>query len=68
MDDSVLAVEPLSKTGILKGESKDKSKPKVIYRDRVRTVVKSPESDSVTMIKGTKKEKEAPAMTEEEGK
>ena len=68
MDDSVLAVEPLSKSGILKDESKGKSKPTVIYRDRVKTVVKAPESDSVMMIKGTKKEKEAPAMPEEEGK
>ena len=68
MDDSVLAVEPLTKTGILKNEPKETPKAKVIYRDRIKTVIKAPESDSVMMIKGTKKEKEAPAMTEEQGK
>lgn len=68
MDDSVLVVEPLSKTGILKGESKEKPQTRIVYRDRIKEVLKKPESDSVTMIKGTEKKKEAPAMTEEEGK
>ena len=64
MDDSVFAVEPLTKSGILRGTKKEKPKTKVIYRDRIKEV-RAPESDSVIMIKGTKKEKEAPAMTEE---
>jgi pilus assembly protein CpaB len=68
MDDSVLVVEPLSKTGILRGESRETPQTRVVYRDRIKEVVKTPESDSVTMIKGTEKKKEAPAMTEEEGK
>jgi len=70
MDDSVLAVEPVSKSGILKSEQKSNAKTKIVYRDRIKEVVKEPERpDSVTMIKGTKKEKEAPAMPEkkEEG-
>lgn len=67
-DDEILAVEPVSKSGILKGKSKQKPKTKVIYRDRIREVVREPEMpDSLTVIKGTKKKKEAPAMTEKEG-
>ncbi|NIN00222.1 MAG: Flp pilus assembly protein CpaB [candidate division Zixibacteria bacterium] len=67
-DDEILAVDPVSKTGILKGKSKEKPKTKVIYRDRIREVVREPEMpDSLTVIKGTKKKKEAPAMTEKEG-
>lgn len=65
-DDEILAVDPVSKTGILKGKRKQESKPKIVYRDRIKTVVKQPETDSVTMIKGTEKKKEAPAMTEAE--
>jgi pilus assembly protein CpaB len=65
MDDSVFAVEPLTKSGILRGGKKEKPKTKVVYRDRIKEVPTVPESDSVIMIKGTKKEKEAPAMTEE---
>ena len=71
MDDSVMAVEPLSKTGILRGQTEKKVQPKVVYRDRIKEVVKEPERpDSVIMIKGTEKKKEAPAMPEkkEEGK
>lgn len=67
-DDEILAVDPVSKSGILKGKSKEKPKTKVIYRDRIREVVREPEMpDSLTVIKGTKKKKEAPAMTEKEG-
>ena len=67
-DDEVVAVDPVSKTGILKGTQKRESKPRVVYRDRIKEVVKEPEKpDSLTMIKGTKKKKEAPAMTEEGG-
>ena len=67
-DDEVVAVDPVSKTGILKGTQKREPKPKVVYRDRIKEVVKEPEKpDSLTMIKGTKKKKEAPAMTEEGG-
>jgi pilus assembly protein CpaB len=67
-DDEILAVSPLSKSGILKGEKKETSKTKVVYRDRIKEVVKEPERpDSVIMIKGTDKKKEAPAMTEKEG-
>lgn len=63
-DDEILAVEPVTKTGILKGQ---KPKTKVIYRDRIKEVIKEPERpDSLIMIKGTEKKKEAPAMTEEE--
>jgi len=70
MDDSVLAVEPVSKSGILKGGKKEKPKTKVVYRDRIKEVLKTPESDSLIMIKGTEKKKEAPAMPEkkQEGK
>jgi pilus assembly protein CpaB len=67
-DDEILAVDPVSKTGILKGKKKQESKSKIVYRDRIKTVVKHPETDSVTMIKGTEKKKEAPAMTETEEK
>jgi len=67
-DDEVVAVDPVSKTGILKGKNQQKTKTKVVYRDRIKEVVKEPEKpDSLTMIKGTKKKKEAPAMTEEVG-
>jgi pilus assembly protein CpaB len=67
-DDEILAVSPLSKSGILKGETKETSTTKVVYRDRIKEVVKEPERpDSVIMIKGTDKKKEAPAMTEKEG-
>jgi pilus assembly protein CpaB len=67
-DDEILAVDPVSKTGILKGKKQTKPKTKIVYRDRIKEVVKEPERpDSLTMIKGTKKKKEAPAMTEKEG-
>lgn len=67
-DDEILAVDPVSKVGILKGKSEEKPKTKVIYRDRIREVVREPEiPDSLTVIKGTKKKKEAPTMTEKEG-
>jgi len=67
-DDQVVAVDPVSKTGILKGKKQQKPKTRVVYRDRITEVVKEPERpDSLTVIKGTKKKKEAPAMTEKEG-
>jgi pilus assembly protein CpaB len=67
-DDEILAVEPVSKTGILKGKKQNKPKTKIVYRDRIKEVVREPEGpDSLTVIKGTKKKKEAPAMTEKEG-
>ena len=66
-DDEILAVDPVTKTGILKGKKKQGPKPKIVYRDRIKEVIKEPERpDSLTMIKGTEKKKEAPAMTEEE--
>lgn len=66
-DDEILAVSPLSKSGILKGEKKEKSKTKVVYRDRIKKVIVEPERpDSVIMIKGTERKKEAPTMTEKE--
>jgi pilus assembly protein CpaB len=68
VDDEILAVDPVSKTGILKGKSKQESKPKIVYRDRVKTVVKQPETDSVNIFRGTEKKKEAPVMTEAEEK
>jgi pilus assembly protein CpaB len=66
VDDEILAVDPVSKTGILKGKSKQESKPKIVYRDRIKTVVKQPETDSVNIFRGTERKKEAPAMTEAE--
>jgi pilus assembly protein CpaB len=66
-DDEIAAVEPQSKTGILKGEEKQKPEPKVIYRDRIKEVVRAPKTDSVIMIKGTQKKKEAPAIPEKQG-
>lgn len=63
-DDEILAVDPVSKSGILKGKQQ---KAKVVYRDRYIEVPVEKESekpDTVIMIKGTKKEKEAPAMPE----
>ena len=66
-DDEILAVDPVSRTGILKAKQKQESKPKIVYRDRIKEVVKEPERpDSLTVIKGTKKKKEAPTMTEKE--
>jgi pilus assembly protein CpaB len=63
MDEEIVTVEPVTKTGILKEK---KPETKVVYRDRIKEVVKEPEKpDSVTMIKGTEKKKEAPAMPEE---
>jgi len=63
-DDEVVTVDPVTKSGILKEK---KPKTQVIYRDRIKEVVKEPERpDSLTVIKGAKKKKEAPAMTEEE--
>jgi len=64
-DDEIVAVDPVSKTGILKGKTKPKPETRVVYKDRI--VVREPKSpDSLTVIKGTKKKKEAPAMTEKE--
>jgi Flp pilus assembly protein CpaB len=65
-DDEIASVDPQSKIGILKGGQKKESKPRIVYRDRIKEVVKVPETDSVTMIKGTDKRKEAPAMPEKE--
>ena len=65
-DDEIATVDPQSKTGILKGKTKQQPKPRIVYRDRIKEVVKVPKTDSVTMIKGTAKKKEAPAMTEKE--
>jgi pilus assembly protein CpaB len=66
-DDEILAVDPISKTGILKEKKGQSQKPKVIYRDRIKEVFKERETpDSLTVIKGAKKKKEAPTMTEEE--
>ena len=63
-DDEVVTVDPVTKSGILKEK---KPKTQVIYRDRIKEVVKEPERpDSLTVIKGATKKKEAPAMTEEE--
>lgn len=68
-DDEILAVDAVTRTGILKGKTKQEPKPKVVYRDRIREVVKEPKRpDSLTVIKGTKKKKEAPVMTEKEEK
>jgi len=68
-DDEILAVDPVTKTGILKGKQGQTPKTKVVYRDRIKEVVKEPEGpDSLTVIKGAKKKKEAPAMTEKEEK
>ncbi|MGB7061063.1 MAG: Flp pilus assembly protein CpaB [Candidatus Zixiibacteriota bacterium] len=66
-DDEIATVDPQSKTGILQGRQKKEPAPKIVYRDRIKEVVKAPETDSVTMIKGTDKRKEAPAMPEKEG-
>ena len=67
MDDEILTVDAISKTSILKEKKAQSQKPKVIYRDRIKEVFKEPEMpDSVTVIKGTDKTKEAPTMTEEE--
>lgn len=69
-DDEILVVDPLTKTGILKEEKEEKTKTKIVYRDRLKEVVKEPKRpDSLTVIKGAKKKKEAPVMTEkkEEG-
>ena len=65
-DDEIASVDPQSKTGILKGKTKQQPKPKIVYRDRIKEVVRAPKTDSVTMIKGTEKRKEAPAMPEKE--
>jgi pilus assembly protein CpaB len=66
-DDEILAVEPVSKSGILKEKTTPQPKTKVVYRDRIKEVpVQAQRPDSITMIKGTDKKKEAPAMTEKE--
>ncbi len=65
-DDEIVAVDPVSKTGILKGKTKQQPKPRIVYRDRIKEVIRVPKTDSVIMIKGTEKKKEAPAMTEKE--
>jgi len=63
-DDEIVTVDPVTKSGILQEK---KPKTQVIYRDRIKEVVKEPERpDSLTVIKGATKKKEAPAMTEEE--
>jgi len=67
-DDEIATVDPQSKTGILKGKTKQQPKPKIVYRDRIKEVVKTPKTDSVTMFRGTEKKKEAPAMPEKEEK
>jgi pilus assembly protein CpaB len=64
-DEETLAVEPVTKTGILKEKKEQKPETKVIYVPKEVTKVVEPERpDSLTMIKGTQKKKEAPAMTE----
>jgi len=64
-DDELVSVDPVSKTGILKAKKKSKPETRVVYRDRIKEVYKEPElPDSVTVIKGTDKRKEAPAMAE----
>jgi len=70
-DDELVTVDPVSKTGILKTKKQQKPETRVVYRDRIKEVYMEPElPDSVTVIKGTEKKKEIPAMTEkkEEGK
>jgi pilus assembly protein CpaB len=65
-DDEILAVDPVSKSGILKEKKTQEPQTRVVYRDRIKEVPVQPERpDSVIMIKGTDKKKEAPAMTEE---
>ena len=65
-DDEIATVDPQSKTGILRAERKQEPKPRTVYRDRIVEVVKPVDTDTVTMIKGTEKKKEVPAMTEKE--
>jgi pilus assembly protein CpaB len=64
-DEDTSAVEPLTKSGILKGEKEQKPQPKVVVRVK-EVPTKPPEKpDSVIMIKGATKKTEAPAMPEE---
>lgn len=65
-DEEILAVDPVTKAGILKEEKEQKPETRVIYQVKEVPVIKTPERpDSLIMIKGTTKKKEAPAMTEE---
>jgi len=64
-DEDTSTVEPLTRTEILKGKKERKPEPKVVVKVKEVPVPKEPERpDSVTMIKGTEKKKEAPAMPE----
>jgi pilus assembly protein CpaB len=63
-DEETLAVAPVTKSGILKGEKEQKPQPKVVVKVR-EVPAKPPEKpDSVIMIKGATKKTEAPAMPE----
>ena len=65
-DEETLAVDPVTKTGILKEKREQKPEPKVVVKIKeVPATKEPPKPDSVIMIKGTDKTKETPAMPEE---
>jgi pilus assembly protein CpaB len=64
-DEETLAVDPVTKTGILKEKREQKPEPKVVVKIKeVPATKEPPKPDSVIMIKGTDKTKETPAMPE----
>jgi len=63
-DEDTFTVEPVTRTGILKEKKEQVTQPKVVVK--IKEVPKEPtKTDSLTMIKGGKTQKAAPAMPEE---
>lgn len=64
-DEDTSAVEPVTKSGILKEKKEQKAEPKVVFREKPVPTPKEPEKpDSVIMIKGATRKTEATAMPE----
>jgi len=64
-DEDTSAVEPLTRSGILKGKKEQKPEPKVVFREKPVPTPREPEKpDSVIMIKGATKKTEVTAMPE----
>lgn len=65
-DEETTSVQAVTKTGILKEEKQQKAEPKVVVKIKEVPVTKEPaKPESLTVIKGAKTKKEAPAMPEE---
>ena len=65
-DEETTSVEAVTKTGILKEKTEQKPEPRVVYKVKEVQVAKEPaKPESLTVIKGAKTQKAAPAMPEE---